>query len=76
MPPTQESILRAGGGWKFLIPHSSFLIHLGYTTDHGVSIQTHNRPRKGMIMDSNEPRVIDIGKFRPGKPPVLLGIFV
>jgi membrane protease subunit HflK len=32
-----------------------------------------------MIMDSNEPRVIDFGNFRPGKPPVrviLIGVLV
>ncbi|MBD3854116.1 MAG: FtsH protease activity modulator HflK, partial [Acidobacteria bacterium] len=30
-------------------------------------------------MDSDEPRVIDIGNFRPGKPPikvVLIGVLV
>jgi membrane protease subunit HflK len=32
-----------------------------------------------MKMDSNEPRVIDIGNFRPGKPPIriiLIGVLV
>jgi membrane protease subunit HflK len=32
-----------------------------------------------MSMDSNEPRVIDIGNFRPGKPPIrviLIGVLV
>ena len=30
-------------------------------------------------MDSNEPRVIDIGNFRPGKPPIrviLIGVLI